>query len=125
MTRIDDDIRAALEAEDAELFEKYSREPGMFEQIFATFRTRMGGWMLLLMPLMLAVFAAGVYGAWRFIHAPELRDMLLWGGLAWICFTGAWITKLWFYMQVDKYALIREIKRLELQVARLASKQAL
>lgn len=124
MSQIDDDIRAALDAEDAALFDKHAAEPGLFAQIFSTFRTRMGGWLLLTMPVMLAIFFVGIYAGWRFYAAPEVREMLLWGGLAWACLTVGWITKLWFYQQVDKYAIIREVKRLELQVARLAAKRA-
>jgi len=30
--------------------------------------------------------------------------------------------KMWFWMQMDKYVVLREVKRLELQVARLSSR---
>ena len=48
--------------------------------------------------------------------------MLLWGGGAAIGLTALAMVKMWFWMELEKNAIVREVKRLELQVARLVAR---
>ncbi len=47
--------------------------------------------------------------------------MLLWGAGLGLCTSGILAMKIWFWMEFQRNGLTREIKRLELQVAHLAS----
>ena len=47
--------------------------------------------------------------------------MLRWGGASALGFAGLALVKVWFWMEMQKNAIMREVKRLELQVASLAA----
>jgi len=67
--------------------------------------------------------AAGIFCMVRFFQSSDVRIMLMWGfGAAGLIFAVAAL-KLWFWMEMQTNSVLREVKRLELQVARLASKQ--
>jgi len=59
--------------------------------------------------------------AWRFLNAPEVESMLRWGAGSALAFAGLALVKVWFWMELQKNAVVREIKRLELRVAGLAA----
>ena len=53
---------------------------------------------------------------------PDVAGMLKWGGATGLTALSLIATKLWFWSELRTNAVIREIKRLELQVARLAAR---
>ena len=63
----------------------------------------------------------GVVFAWRFLYAPDLADMLRWGAASALAFAGVALVKVWFWLELQKNAVVRELKRLEVQVASLAA----
>ncbi len=123
MTHIDDAIRQALSAEDARALEAFSGEQPLIQQAFATLGAgpnqliNVGGWIG-----GFGLFAAGVFFGWRFYVADEPHAMALWGGATVMAFIGIGLIKIWFFMEMHKNQIIREVKRLELQVARLAAR---
>ncbi len=122
MTELDDRIREALQKEDAELLEDFGGEPSVFEMIMETFRGR-HRWMA-----MVAVFWSLVFmvlfmiAAMKFFDAAETRDMLMWAAACIVCLSAVSMMKVWYWMELNKNAVTREIKRLELQIARLAGR---
>jgi hypothetical protein len=122
MTNLDDAIREALSAEDAKLLEGFGADQALYNQIFQAFQGKLGwinavGWLGGLL-----FFAAFVYCAWQFTTVSETRDLLMWGGGAALAFIALAMVKLWFWMELQKNAIVREVKRLELQVARLGAR---
>jgi hypothetical protein len=59
--------------------------------------------------------------AWRFVQAQEVGDMLRWGAASALAFAGVALVKIWFWLELEKNAIVREVKRLEVQVASLAA----
>jgi hypothetical protein len=59
--------------------------------------------------------------AWRFWQAQEVGDMLRWGAASALTFAGVALVKVWFWLELQKNAIVREVKRLEVQVASLAA----
>jgi hypothetical protein len=115
-------IRQSLSAEDAELLERV--EPSLRQQVLATFEGRLRwlnvvGWLA-----GVALFGVGGLMAWRFVYAPTLEEMLRWGAAAALAFAGLALIKVWFWMELQKNAIMREVKRLEVQVASLAAQLA-
>ena len=47
--------------------------------------------------------------------------MLHWGAASALAFAGVPFIKLWFWLELEKNAVVREVKRLEVQVASLAA----
>jgi hypothetical protein len=67
-------------------------------------------------------FIAGICTLTGFVAADEPLAAIRWGlafvGSMW----GLWATKVWGWMEIQRNALTREIKRLELQIVHLSSR---
>ncbi len=119
---IDDLIHQALSKEEAAYFDKMG-EQNIPDQILSLFRGK-NKWMNVLMVFMnLAVFAVAVYTFINMLHAEVLDEKLDWMFYTLIAFMGMSLLKLWGWNQMDKNALMREIKRLEYQISLLKGKE--
>jgi hypothetical protein len=121
MNDLDHAIRQSLSAEDAELLDRLNADQALHRQVLSTFQGRLAwlnaaGW---LAGVVLFVVAAVM--AWRFMQAQEIADMLRWGAASALAFAGIALIKVWFWLELQKNAVVREVKRLELQVASLAA----
>jgi hypothetical protein len=122
MKNIDDTIRQALRAEDRELFEEFGGEQSLFEMVMETFRGR-SRWLKFGMFFNILVFTVlAVWTAIRFFGADTTHGMVGWATGFVCCMLGTMMMKLWWWAQMDKNCVTREIKRLELQIARLAAR---
>lgn len=122
MTDVDDAIRRALSSADAKTFDALGREPNVLVQAFQAFSGRnraMGflGWFG-----GFALFAAGCFFAWRMIGAADVRETVLWAVAVILAGIAVSMIKLWFFLEMQKNNIFRELKRLELQVASLMTR---
>ena len=121
MNDFDDAIRRSLSAEDAELLHRLGADQSLHHQVLATFKGRLrwfnaAGWIA-----GVVLFAVACIFSWRFWFAQELDDMLRWGAASALAFAGVTLVKVWFWLELQKNAVVREVKRLEIQVASLAA----
>jgi hypothetical protein len=121
MTDLDQAIRESLSSEDTELFDRLGADQALHRQVLATFEGQLrwfniGGWIA-----GFVLFGVASVSAWRFVEAQELDDMLRWGGASALAFAGLALIKVWFWLELQKNAIVREVKRLEVQVASLAA----
>jgi hypothetical protein len=121
MNDLDQAIRQSLSAEDAALLDRLGADQALHRQVLATFEGRLrwfnvAGWIA-----GVALFGVACVLAWRFVQAEELRDMLRWGAASALAFAGIALIKVWFWLELQKNAIVREVKRLEVQVASLAA----
>ena len=122
MNELDDKIREALRKEDAELFEEFGAEPSMYEMVMETFRGRYR-WMAFVAVFWTLVFIVlFILAGIRFFNAESTKDILMWAAACVVCWSAVFMMKVWYWMELNKNALTREIKRLELQIARLAGR---
>lgn len=122
MNDLDRKIREALRKEDAELFEELGDEPSLFDMAMEIFRGR-NRWLTLLTAFWGVVFMVlGVLSAFRFFNAEETRDMLMWAVAFVFCMGAVSMMKIWSWMEINRNFVTREIKRVELQIARLAGR---
>lgn len=124
MTKLDQAIRDALSREDAEFLAKFEREAPITEQVFGAFGGRWGLINVLGALLTLLAFAFFVYCIWQIGQTEDLRTTMLMTTGAIVSAMFVSILKVWFWMELQKNQILREMKRLELQVARLASRDA-
>lgn len=117
---IDDEIREALSAEDARLMEEYSAEPSLLEVTIKSMTGRFQRINLIGVVVMVIFVGLGFYSGWQFYQATELKTLLGWSLAVMFCVTTVGMMKIWYWMLINRYDATREIKRLELQVARLA-----
>jgi hypothetical protein len=114
-------IRRALAEEEAEL--PWSvKDPSMTSLLTETFRGRnrflaMGGVVANIVLLGVALLSVT-----RFLGTGDVREMLLWGSAALLCVVLILAVKIWYWLEMARLSLTRDIKRLELRVSRLAEK---
>ncbi len=117
MTDIDRMIDEALDAEERELLRTLD-EPGFFRQAFGVF-SGPTGWINVVMMFWQAVlFIAGVWAAWHFFQAADPVTQLRWGLPAMLLLIFAAMLKMALIPRLEGNRVLREVKRLELQLAR-------
>ena len=118
MSNLDDEIAKALSAEDLALSKEFE-DLGLFGHFKSLFRGK-DAWVSVLSIIFGTILnVLFFYAAWKFFTAAEVNSKLLWGGGAWFLATMVAFMKVWFWMRMESNRVIREVKRLELQVARL------
>jgi hypothetical protein len=122
MSKLDDALHDALSEEDAEFLERFEREPGSVQQVLGIFRGPFAWFHVLLVATAVVLGPLGLYCVWRFAGATELRALLYWGAGTAFCLGVVGVVRLLLFMHVQTNRVIREVKRLELQVARLAAR---
>lgn len=65
-----------------------------------------------------------IYSGFRFFDATETKDLILWAVLFMYASMCVGMLKLWTWMDMQRNSVTREIKRLELQIARMRSENA-
>jgi len=121
MTNVDDTIRKALRAEDDDLLKDLA-EPGIMDRMTTAMRKGPRWTTAFVLLIGLVLHAVLIWFAVMFFTATETRAMIGWatGFLFVTIFIVA--MKIWFWMQMEKYVVLRELKRLEAQVAQLAER---
>jgi hypothetical protein len=122
MTDLNDRIREALRADDEEALASLAEEPDLFEQVLQTFRGRGRALVFLSITFGVVLMALSVLCIVQFFRAQDVQPMLAWAVGFLVCFGGILGMKVWYWMELQKNTITREIKRLELQVARLAKR---
>ncbi|APR51261.1 DUF6768 family protein [Sphingomonas koreensis] len=116
MRDMDELIDEALDAEERELLRALD-EPGFFSQAFSVFRGPAGWMSIVMMIWQAAMFIAGVWAAWHFFEATDPVTQLRWGLPAAILLIFAAMFKMALMPRMESNRLLRELKRLELQLA--------
>ena len=117
MRDIDTMIEEALSQEEREILRRIGEEPGFFSQVFGVFRGPTGWVNVILMIAQGAMFIAGAWAAWNFFEAADTVTQLRWGLPAAVLLLLAAIVKMALLPRMETNLLIRELKRLELQIA--------
>ncbi len=117
MQDIDRMIEEALQGEEQALFRETAREPGFFGQAFGLFGGRNGWVNGVMMAVQAALFVGGVWAAWRFFEADTVLAAVQWGLPGAVLLLMSLIIKMGMMPEMQANRLIREVKRLELQIA--------
>ena len=121
MTReLDKKIREALRKDDDELFQEIGEEPGIFEMLAETFRGRHRWLNMVGAALTLIFLAMGTVSAVAFFRAEGTRDLVMWAAVCVVCISAVAMLKVWYWLEIQRIVVMREIKRVELQIVRLA-----
>jgi uncharacterized membrane protein YciS (DUF1049 family) len=124
MKDIDDKIREALRKEDSELWEHYREEPAIYEIVMETFRGRFRWLNVLAFTGSIIILGLLCLLAYLFFHAESTQAMIAYAtgfvwGVIWIA-----MLKIWFWLEMNKNSVTREVKRLELQLANLSRRMS-
>lgn len=117
-------IAQALQADDAAEFEKLAPDAPPWEMMLETFKGR-NRWLSLFAGIwMFVFFVAGIACIVQFFGAEEVRAMLTWGFAGLLLMVMMAFLKMWWLMEMQKNAVIREVKRVELQLAAMSRRNA-
>ena len=97
-------------------------EQSLWEQVMACFRGRMR-WLAVMVTV--SIPALGIFAvvcAVYFFHAESVREMLAWAGGFGFGLIAVTASRLWFWSLMHHYAVLREVKRLELGVGNPCSR---
>lgn len=121
MEEIDNLIKETLTQEEAKFYDSLE-EQSIFQMLFGLFRGK-NAWINILLNVMILVFfALCIYCVVQFFNADTTEGLIKWGLGSFTLFFNVTVLKLYAWMQMDKYAILREMKRLELQVMSLSGK---
>jgi hypothetical protein len=124
MNELDGAIKDALSKEDAAFLASLEQEPGAIQQMVGIFRGPLSRFYVLFLIVAVALGIFGVYAGWQFAISTDLRPLFYWGALTGFCLVVLAVVRVLFFMQINTNRVLRELKRLELQVARLAAKES-
>lgn len=115
---VDRKIQEALARSSSDI-EVFANQQSLLHDILQIFKGR--NWWInsIMVVVTLAIFVLCIYSGVRFYHATELKEIVGWSMTLIVSALCISILKIWSWLEMEKYSLIREIKRVELQVAML------
>ena len=118
---IDKLIEESLNAEEVKFYNELD-EVGLFKQWFGLYKGAFKGWAILITIIQLVLTGLTFYLGYAFFTEDLSTDLIHFGGLFFIVFVSVAMLKLWHWMQMDKNSILREMKRIEFQIAVLSEK---
>lgn len=123
MDRFDDMIGRAMTDEDRALLARYGKQ-GYVSQAVGLFRGPMGAVMALVYATVLATFAGAAYAFWRMATAADTVAAVQWGVGTLLLFQMSVMAKSYMGSHLEANRMLRELKRLELQLSMLRASRA-
>lgn len=118
MRDIDAMIDEALGEEERALLHSIGEEPGFFGQALGVFAGPTGWVSMVMMGAQAVTFIAGVWAAWHFFEAEDSLTALRWGLPGTVLLLMSLMIKMAVWPQMHINRVMRELKRIELQIAR-------
>ena len=124
MTSIDDKIKQALNEEFNEIIHENNKvDSNPFKQMAVGFKGKMG-WMYKLVVLITFIFACmTIYSIYKFYYTNEIKPLIAWGVSIIMFGLFTQVSKMWYWSELGRNRVIREIKVLELQLAQVIKNQ--
>jgi uncharacterized membrane protein YciS (DUF1049 family) len=114
---LDDKLRAALREELGD----DGMDPGLIEMTLGVFRSRNRFITVGAVVVSMGIFALAVWTVFRFFEAETTRWQIFWAALFLYLGMAIGFIKVWFWMEMQRAAMTRELKRMELQLARVVA----
>jgi len=122
MSTIDDRIQEALSPEDRETMDRYCKELGLFGLIAESFRGKFRHMVIAVFIFILAFAVVLIYSAIYFFSVNDIALKLNWLAIALAALIVIGLLRLWYLMELNRLSIMRELKRIELQLSLLAKK---
>ena len=120
ISNLDKAIFESLSQEEQDFLASLDEEPKYTDQALGILKGRYSfiNWLTTILIFLTTIVA--IYALIRFFKvSPDIAGMLKWGGLAAYCLAGVVASKLWFAMHLQTNRVLRELKKVELQIASL------
>ena len=120
--KVDKLIKEALTEEEAKFYDDL-KEQNLFGKISEVYGGKLG-WLAIVMNIVhLVIFGLFIYFMISFFNAQNTDELIKWGSGIFLCAMTMIMLKLYVWMQMDKNDILRELKRLELQISALANRK--
>ncbi|MFK7814551.1 MAG: DUF6768 family protein [Maribacter sp.] len=120
--KIDDLIKKALSKEEAKFYDELG-EQGLIRKLGGVHKGKTGWLASLLTVMHMLIFVIFVFCTVRFFNTEVTNELIKWASAGFLCMIFMGMMKLYLWMQMDKNDILRELKRLEMQVAVLFEKR--
>jgi hypothetical protein len=124
MTSIDDKIKQALSEEYNQMIVENGKiDANPFKQMSIGFKGKMG-WMYITVIIFGALITImSIYSIYSFYHETEIKSLIGWAVAIIVTVLLTQMTKVWYWSEMGRNRVIREIKLLELQLAQVIKNQ--
>jgi hypothetical protein len=123
MTDIDDRIRAGLDADDRAFLASLDDQRGFFRQLGDSLGGPLGGWAKLVFGLSFVLGIVLIVAVWQLLTADTTRDQIVWAAAALALVMSTGFLKDWLFSRMNMFTVLREVKRLQVQVAMLSGER--
>jgi hypothetical protein len=117
-SELDAMIREALDAEDSELLTRFGEEPGYFAQARGLFRGKLAWVMWLAYVVNILAVVVAIWGIWKMFQTTDPVMTIRWAVLILASQSIGLFMKSGLGYQMMTSRVLREVKRLELQILR-------
>ena len=114
--KIDELIKEALSTEEAKFYDDLG-EQNLIEKLGEVHKGKMGWLASLLTVMHVLIFVVFVYCTVQFFNTELTNELIKWATAGFLCMIFMGMMKLYLWMQMDKNDILRELKRIELQIA--------
>jgi len=118
---IDELIKETLSKEEAKFYDEL-KEQNLIGKVGEVYRGKMGWLAIIMIIVQFVVFGLLIYCLVQFFSAKETNELIKWVSAGFLCMITLGMLKLYVWMQMDKNDILRELKRVELQVATLMTR---
>ena len=125
MTDKDDLIAAALDEDDKAFLDSLEEDRGLFRQIGDTWQGPLGGWAKLIFGFTVVLGLLFLFVLWQTTQTtdhPMIHAIWAIAGVALLVVIG--FSKEWMFNRMNMLTILREVKRLQVQVALLSDQLA-
>ncbi len=119
MAQFEEALARGLSADDEEFLRDLEDGRGLFAQLGSTFQGPMRLWTMVGGVVIFAATGLGLYSVWRMLEAETTRALILWAAAGWASWTAQIALKQWVFDRMATLTILRELKKVELRVARL------
>lgn len=118
---IDNLIKETLTKEEAKFYDELE-EQNFLQMVFGIFSGK-NSWLVIIMSIVQVIFfGLFIYCAIQFFKVEETNELIKWSVFGTLSLMASSMLKIFSWMQMDKKAIMRELKRLELQISSLSVK---
>lgn len=117
---LDEKIKEELESEANDIDKILIDDESLFDMVKGSYKGSLGRWMIAINIVIMAVSAVMVWAGYRFFTSDSLDGYTYWGVCLLLSAYAQIAMKQWVWMEMGRTSLMREIKRVELEVARLS-----
>lgn len=122
MTDIDEAIRSGLDADDRAFLASLDDERGLFRQLGDSLGGPLGGWAKVVFAMTFVLGIVLLVSVWQLLTADTTRDQILWATAAMALVMSTGFLKDWLFSRMNMFTVLREVKRLQVQVAMLSER---